>query len=227
MPADRRAALQLGLLLLAVPAQYFVSKFFSTPEAQRSQSVKILLSNALGFKNRYLSWNSWQKWCYELIGSLNKKKNVLFTGQDNPQGESPAVEVFKYRDPKGYFSQSTEPRSPRPANVKYRVGQVIRHKIWGYRGIIVGWDHQARAPESWIKQMHGKGKGHYRTQPNYSILVDTRDRISPQTTYVPQENLEVIVHMQVIHPDIDNYFENFDGAQYIARPFLKAIYPND
>lgn len=39
---------------------------------------------------------------------------------------------------------STEPRSPRPPEVRYRVGQVIRHKIWGYRGVIVAWDPQAR-----------------------------------------------------------------------------------
>ena len=39
---------------------------------------------------------------------------------------------------------SPDPRSPRPDHVKYRVGQVIKHKVWGYRGIIVGWDEQAR-----------------------------------------------------------------------------------
>ena len=33
--------------------------------------------------------------------------------------------------------------------------------------------------------------------PNYSILVDTRDRLAPQVTYVPQENIEVIVNTQV------------------------------
>lgn len=43
-----------------------------------------------------------------------------------------------------FISASTEPRSPRPPEVRYRVGQVIRHKIWGYRGVIVAWDPQAR-----------------------------------------------------------------------------------
>ena len=33
--------------------------------------------------------------------------------------------------------------------------------------------------------------------PNYSILVDTRDRLTPQVTYVPQENIEVVVNTQV------------------------------
>jgi hemimethylated DNA binding protein len=34
--------------------------------------------------------------------------------------------------------------------------------------------------------------------PNYSILVDTRDRLTPQVTYVPEENLEVISNMKVL-----------------------------
>lgn len=33
--------------------------------------------------------------------------------------------------------------------------------------------------------------------PNYVILVDTRDRLTPQLTYAPQENLEVIKNTKV------------------------------
>ena len=33
--------------------------------------------------------------------------------------------------------------------------------------------------------------------PNYAVLVDTRDRLSPQITYVPQENIEIIINTQV------------------------------
>ena len=33
--------------------------------------------------------------------------------------------------------------------------------------------------------------------PNYAILVDARDRIGNQITYVPQENLEIITSTKV------------------------------
>ena len=33
---------------------------------------------------------------------------------------------------------------------------------------------------------------HWRKLPNYSVLVDTRDRMSPQRTYVAEENIEVV-----------------------------------
>lgn len=32
---------------------------------------------------------------------------------------------------------------------------------------------------------------------------------------------------QIMHPGIENYFEGFDGAQYIPRPWLKAVFPHD
>lgn len=39
MPLDRRGALQLAVLILAVPTQYFVMRFFSTNEVQRDLAL--------------------------------------------------------------------------------------------------------------------------------------------------------------------------------------------
>lgn len=41
------------------------------------------------------------------------------------------------------ITASTYVRTPRPSDVQYRVGQTIIHNIWGYRGVIVGWDQYA------------------------------------------------------------------------------------
>lgn len=49
------------------------------------------------------------------------------------------------------FIGSPITRSPRSKHVKYYVGQVIRHKIDGYRAVIIGWDETARAPKQWLK----------------------------------------------------------------------------
>lgn len=46
-------------------------------------------------------------------------------------------------EPNGYFSGSPEPRNDR-SNVKFRIGQVIKHKRFGYRGVIVGWDRKTK-----------------------------------------------------------------------------------
>ncbi len=41
------------------------------------------------------------------------------------------------------------------------------------------------------------GVKHWRSRPNYSVLVDTRDRQEPQTTYVAEENIQLSNHVQV------------------------------
>jgi len=67
----------------------------------------------------------------------------------------------------------------------------------------------------------------WRHQPNYSVLVDVRDRDDIQTTYVVEDNIEIVGHTKVQHPEVEDYFEHFDGSNYVARPFLKELYPND
>lgn len=37
--------------------------------------------------------------------------------------------------------------------LKYKVGDVLRHKRYQYRGVIVGWDPECQAGEEWIEQM--------------------------------------------------------------------------
>ena len=49
-------------------------------------------------------------------------------GESPDLGESPAVEVFQYREKNGYFGQSPTVRDPKPPHVQFRVGQVIKHK---------------------------------------------------------------------------------------------------
>jgi F-box protein 21 len=61
------------------------------------------------------------------------------------------------------------PRSENTATwkVKYRVGDVFRHRRYGYEGIVVGWDTCCDAGETWINQMGvdrldgGRGQSFY------------------------------------------------------------------
>lgn len=55
---------------------------------------------------------------------------------------SPAKEVEKYNRHHVYYGSSKKPRTPRPADVKFHVGEVVRHSTEPYRGVVVGWDAQ-------------------------------------------------------------------------------------
>jgi len=227
----QREHLQLFALLLCVPAQLFLTSYMGSNEVSRTFAISKLVGQLNELRESWLRIDSWKSWCTDkLREGLEYNFGLRFQSYtpdgEDPNGECPAKEVFKYRDENGHFGQSPEPRDTRPPNVKYRVGQVIKHLRFGYRGVIIGWDETARAPEAWIKEMHRNHK-EWSRQPNYAILVDTRDRAIPQITYVPQENLEVMRHTKVLHPSVEDYFENFDGSQYLPRPWLRSIYIRD
>ena len=87
--------------------------------------------------------------------------------------------------------------SPRPIDVQYRVGQVIKHKLFNYRAVIIGWDERPKAPKGWFQGAVPESEmATYVNQPFYSVLIDTRDR-APQTTYVPSFNIVLLPHNRV------------------------------
>lgn len=57
--------------------------------------------------------------------------------------------------------------------------------------------------------------------------MDTRDRTDIQTTYVVEENMDVITDSHIEHPEVEAYFVSFDRDQYTPRPWLKELYPKD
>jgi hemimethylated DNA binding protein len=196
-------------------------------ENSRSYAISRMITQLQDFQSRWFRVDPWQKWCSTWLSRMSEGA-IAFSQPtaDDDGGECPAFEVLKYREKDGYFAQSADVRDPRPPDVRLRVGQVVKHKKWGYRGVIIGWDEKAQAPKQWLTQMHANNP-HWKDQPNYSILVDTRDRTAPQITYVPQENLETIHLTKILHPNVEDFFENFDGSQYLPRPWLKGLYPKD
>lgn len=226
MPLQRVAIFQLGMLLMVVPLQFIITKMSSSTESQRVDQLTSVMEAVYGFSNKYLSWESWQKWSSTFyqngIAQLFQSEN-----NDNNINNDEENAYSRTKENNEFFATSTEPRSPRPSHVHFRVGQVIKHKIWGYRGVIIGWDEVAVAPEYWMNINHPPDKPHWRTMPNYSILVDTRDRLAPQITYVPQENIEMAPKTQIFHPEVDHYFEKFDGIRYLPRPSVRRVYPYD
>ncbi|XP_033636100.1 uncharacterized protein LOC117297079 isoform X2 [Asterias rubens] len=193
MPVNRAVVFQFSLLLLVLPVQFIITQWNPVSNTERTHNLQVLMLKLNSWRTQFLSLKAWKQWCNTaadyVTGTVQKYAYPTITEDESEGGESPAVEVLQYKDKSGHFAGSVEPRSPRSPKVKFRVGQVIRHKTWGYRGVIVGWDETAKAPEDWIGRMHGSHK--------------------------------------VQHPQVEEYFEKFDGTRYLARPWLKKIYPHD
>jgi len=151
MPIQREHV-QLAALFLCVPAQLLISQYMGSTESNRTYAISQLVGQWTHIQENWLRVESWKSWCKRLLNL--KMRDIMLDplGLMDPLGECPAVEVFKFRDKDGYFGQSPEPRDARPPHVQFRVGQVVKHKRWGYRGVIIGWDETAvgEALSLWI-----------------------------------------------------------------------------
>ena len=94
---------------------------------------------------------------------------------------------------------------------KFRIGQLIDHQRYGYRGVVVSRDEQCRASKGWYESNLTRPA---RDQPWYHVLVHGGDA----STYVAEENLlEDAGGEQVIHPLAATFFMYFHQGAYIPR----------
>ncbi len=94
---------------------------------------------------------------------------------------------------------------------KFERGQLVCHKRYGYRGVIVDCDLKCTADEKWYQSnMTQPGK----SQPWYHVLVDESDR----NTSAAQENLQADPTGRPIrHPLVVHFFGEFVDGRYIRN----------
>eukprot|EP00088_Acartia_fossae_P001616 TRINITY_DN10642_c0_g1_i1.p1 TRINITY_DN10642_c0_g1~~TRINITY_DN10642_c0_g1_i1.p1 ORF type:complete len:598 (-),score=77.38 TRINITY_DN10642_c0_g1_i1:98-1891(-) len=107
--------------------------------------------------------------------------------------------------------------------LRFRVGQIAKHKLYNYTCVVYGWDKKCTASQSWIYQMRVNKLPKKDTQPFYNVLVtDGSER------YAADENLEPCQPEIVTHPQIGKYFKAFDSSRgYLPNDELLKEYPDD
>ncbi|BFZ56327.1 hypothetical protein PYCC9005_003372 [Savitreella phatthalungensis] len=75
-------------------------------------------------------------------------------------------------------------RHEQPREILHTVGTVFRHRLFGYYGVITGWDAFCDQTENWIVQMRVDSLPYGRYQPFYHVLV-----ADESVRYVAQENV--------------------------------------
>jgi len=105
-------------------------------------------------------------------------------------------------------AQQPPPESPKRA---FTPGQIIKHRRYGYRGVIVEVDPQCQATEQWYQKNQTQPS---RDQPWYHVFVDG----SNGATYPAQENLMPDTTGQPIeHPLLEYFFSRFEDGRYIRN----------
>ena len=68
---------------------------------------------------------------------------------------------------------------------KFAVGQIVRHKLFNYRGVIIDVDPEFRGTDDWYRKMAPSRPP--KNKPWYKVLMHSTDN----HTYVAERNLEL------------------------------------
>ena len=100
-------------------------------------------------------------------------------------------------------------------HAKFSVGELIHHKLFDYRGVIIDVDPEFQGTEEWYEQVARSEPP--KDKPWYHVLVHN----ATHNTYVAERNLEPDASVEPInHPYIDLIFDAFEDGMYVKK--LKA-----
>ncbi len=100
----------------------------------------------------------------------------------------------------------------RITNAQFSIGQIVRHRLYGYRGVIFDVDAEFSQEEEWYENMAQNRPP--KDAPWYHVLVDGAD----YTTYVAEQNMHAADEIDPIdHPLLTELFTLADTGEYVAR----------
>lgn len=94
----------------------------------------------------------------------------------------------------------------------FKLGEVVTHRLYQYRGVVVACDPHCMAGEKWYQSNKTQPN---KQQPWYHVLVHNSGGLS---TYVAQSNLVADTSGDPIeHPRIQAYFQDFVDGAYLPK----------
>lgn len=104
------------------------------------------------------------------------------------------------------------PPMPEENTALFSIGQIIQHRLFEYRGVIIDIDPSFHGSDTWY-QSNARSKPP-KDCPWYHVLVDQ----AGIQTYVAERNLEPDQEGGPIkHPDVARYFDGLGGNGYVLR----------
>lgn len=102
--------------------------------------------------------------------------------------------------------------APIVAHARFGIGDVVRHRVFAFRGVIFDVDPVFANSEEWYQSIPPEIRPS-KNQPFYHLLAENAD--NSYVAYVSQQNLlPDNEEGPVSHPAIPGLFEKFDGGRY-------------
>jgi heat shock protein HspQ len=108
--------------------------------------------------------------------------------------------------------------APRQTRARFAIGDVVRHRVYDFRGVVFDIDPVFANSEEWYQAIP-EGVRPEREQPYYHLLAENNE--ASYVAYVSQQNLLADgAGGPVEHPSLDQLFDDFNGERYPLRAGL-------
>ena len=102
------------------------------------------------------------------------------------------------------------------SNAKFRIGEVVRHRIFPFRGVVFDVDPEFSNTEEWWNAIPAEIRPS-KDQPFYHLLAENEE--NAYVAYVSEQNLVPDDTGEPVgHPQASLIFESFNEGQYTLRP---------
>ena len=99
-------------------------------------------------------------------------------------------------------------------NAKFRIGQVVKHRLFSFRGVVFDIDPEFANTEEWWQSIPAEVRPS-KDQPFYHLFAENDD--TEYVAYVSEQNLLADTSGTPIrHPDVAESFD-WDNGNYVPR----------
>jgi len=100
----------------------------------------------------------------------------------------------------------------RVAEARFAVGDLVHHRLFDYRGVIVDVDANFQLTDEWYENVARSRPP--KDKPWYHVLVHEAEH----ATYVAERNLESDQNTSpILHPMVEHFFSRFENGRYIRE----------
>ena len=110
----------------------------------------------------------------------------------------------------------TPPMAPSIATARFGIGEVVRHRLLDFRGVIFDVDPVFANSDEWYEAIPESIRPS-KDQPFYHLLAENAE--TNYVAYVSQQNLVTDDSDEPVeHPAIPTMFDRLEGGRYQLRP---------
>lgn len=104
---------------------------------------------------------------------------------------------------------------------KFQIGQVVKHRVHPFRGVIFDVDPEFANSEEWYESIPADSRPR-KDQPYYHLLAENSEAY--YVAYVSEQNLLLDTTGEPVgHPQVAELFDELEGSRYV-NPKLNPLH---